>query len=132
MVFYVLQVIYEKWCKVLDSVPARDSSFEEELERQKNNEELRKQFAEKASEVGAYIEARHAALAELSMQGKDTMEEQLECVKTFQSETLGYQPKLDEVESCNQVICSLFCFQGQGEILVMKMRALFRTGRFSL
>ena len=61
------------------------------------------EFAEKANEVGAYMEARSAALAELSMQGKDTMEEQLEAVKAFQAETVGYQPKLDEVEYSNQV-----------------------------
>ncbi len=75
----------------------------EELERQKSNEELRKQFAEMAIEVGAYIEARSAALAELSMQGKDTMEEQLEALKNFQTETVSYQAKLDEVETSNQV-----------------------------
>ena len=60
-------------------------------------------FAQIANELGAYIEARSAALAELSMQGKGTMEEQLEAVKEFQTETMGYQPKLDEAESANQV-----------------------------
>lgn len=88
---------------VLDAVPARDVSFEAELQRQRQNETLRVEFAEIANEVGAYIEARSAALAELSMQGKDTMEAQLEALKEFQTETMGYQPRLDQAEAANQV-----------------------------
>ena len=95
--------MYEKWCKVLDAVPARDTSLEEELQRQQQNEALRVKFAEIANEVGVYIEERSSALAELSMQGKDTMEEQLEAVKEFQTETMSHQSKLDEAESVNQV-----------------------------
>lgn len=87
----------------MDAVPARDTKLEEELQRQQENEALRVQFAEIANEVGAYIESRSSALAELSMQGKDTMEEQLDALKEFQAETMGYQPKLDEAEAINQV-----------------------------
>lgn len=97
------QTVYDKWCKLLDAVPERDNALEGELQRQQQNEALRVQFAQVANEVGAYIEARSSALAELSMQGKDTMEEQLEAVKSFQAETMGYQPKLDEAEASNQV-----------------------------
>ena len=88
-------------------MPERDTSLEAELQRQQQNESLREKFAQIANEVGAYIEARSSALAELSMQGKGTMEEQLEAVKDFQAETMGYQPKLDEAESANQVRRSL-------------------------
>ncbi len=98
-----LQSLYDKWCKVLDAVPERDTSLETELQRQQQNENLRLQFAQIANEVGAYIEARSSALSELSMQGQGTMEEQLEAVKAFQAETMGYQPKLDEAEFANQV-----------------------------
>ncbi len=96
-------MLYEKWCKLLDVVAEYDGTLEQELQRQQQNEVLRVQFAEIANEVGAYVEARSSALAELSMQGKDTMEEQLEAVKEFQAETVGYQPKLDEAEAANQV-----------------------------
>lgn len=99
----VFQLLYEKWCKVLDTVPSRDASLEEELQKQQQNEELRLNFAKIAKEVGEYIETRSAALAELSMQGKDTMEEQLEAIKAFQAETMANQPKLDEAEAANQV-----------------------------
>ena len=92
-------------------VPIRDASLEEELKRQQDNEALRIQFAEHANEVGAYIEARSAALAERSMHSNDTMEEQLEAVKAFQAETLGYQPILDQAEATNKVsICQAYFF----------------------
>lgn len=92
---------------MLDAVPACDASLEEELQRQQQNEDLRVQFAQIATEVGAYIETRSSALAELSMQGKDSMEEQLDAVKAFQEETVAYQPKLDEAEASNQVSSAL-------------------------
>lgn len=97
------KALYEIWCKVLDAVPERESQLEAELQRQQVNEALRVKFSQIANEVGAYIGSRSSALSELSMQGKDTMEEQLEAVKDFQAETLAYQPKLDEAEAANQV-----------------------------
>ena len=66
--------MYDKWCKVLDTVPEREASLEEELQKQQQNEQLRLQFAEKANVAGAYIESKHTALADLSMQGLGTME----------------------------------------------------------
>ena len=74
-VLYVsLQDVYEKWCSVLDAVPACDATLEEELQKQQQNDQLRMQFAEKANELGAFIEEKHTALADLSMQGMGTME----------------------------------------------------------
>ena len=66
--------MYEKWCKVLDAVPDRDTALDVELQKQQQNEQLRVSFAEKANAVGAYIETKHTALADLSMQGMETME----------------------------------------------------------
>lgn len=69
------QGVYEKWCTVLDAVPQRDATLEEEYQKQQRNEQLRVVFAEKANVAGAYIEAKHIGLADLSMQGKgNTME----------------------------------------------------------
>ena len=66
--------MYEKWCSVLDAVPARDTALEAELQKQMQNEQLRVDFAEKANALGAFIEEKHTALADLSMQGMGTME----------------------------------------------------------
>lgn len=109
-IFFYLQGVYEKWCTVLDAVPQRDASLEEELQKQQNNEQLRVDFAEKANELGAYIESRSAALADLSMSGSQgsTMEDQREALKTFQAETLQQQPILDAAEAANQVELCFF------------------------
>ena len=69
-----LQGVYDKWCQVLDTVPEREAAFEAELQKQQENEQLRVEFGEKANTVGAYIETKQAALADLSMQGLGTME----------------------------------------------------------
>ena len=96
--------MYDKWCSVLDAVPAYEARLEQELERQKNNEGLRVAFAEKANAVGAYIDQRSTDLAELSMQGQGTMEEQLEAMKAFQAETTAYQPEIEATEQANQAL----------------------------
>ena len=117
--------MYEKWCSVLDAVPARDATLEEELQKQQQNDQLRIQFAEKANALGAFIEEKHTALADLSMQGMGTMEacwelalilhlyihlscifplqEQLAAVKQFQSDVMAHQPEVDDIEATNQV-----------------------------
>ena len=66
--------MYDKWCQVLDTVPEREASLGEELQKQQQNEQLRLEFADKANAAGAYIESRHTGLADLSMQGLGTME----------------------------------------------------------
>lgn len=99
-----VQDVYEKWCKVLDTVPMKDQALEEELAKQQQNDQLRVDFAEKANAIGAYIDQRSAALAELSMgAGGGTMEEQLATVKAFQAETMEYQPQIEAAEAANQV-----------------------------
>ena len=87
-------------------MPAKDQALEEELAKQQQNDQLRVDFAEKANAVGEYIDQRNAALAELSMGASGgTMEEQMETVKGFQSETMEYQPQIEAVEAANQVQC---------------------------
>ncbi|XP_064403007.1 alpha-actinin-1-like [Halichondria panicea] len=104
------QAVYDKWCSVLDAVPQYEANLNVELEKQQGNEELRVAFAEKANVVGAYIEERSTALAELSMEGKGTMEEQLEAMKAFQEETVAYQPEIDAAESANQALENAIVF----------------------
>lgn len=104
------QDVYNKWCGVLDAVPNRETQFEEELQKQQQNEALRVQFAEKANEAGAYIDEKHAGLADLIMQGGATMEEQVEAVKAFQAEVLSYQPSMDAAEAANQALQAALVF----------------------
>ncbi len=102
--------MYDKWCSVLDAVPQYESNLAVELEKQQGNEQLRVAFAEKANVIGAYIEERSTALSELSMEGKGTMEEQLDAMKAFQEETVAYQPEIDAAESANQALENAIVF----------------------
>ena len=74
-----LQLVYDKWCNVLDAVPAREQSLAEEMEKQQMNEQLRLAFAERANALADYIQQRGSELAEQSMQALGTMEV-LQCV----------------------------------------------------
>lgn len=107
---HTAQSVYEKWCSVLDAVPAYEENLNQELEKQQNHEALRVAFAEKANAVGAYIEQRSAELAELSIEGKGTMEEQLEAMKAFQTETTAYQPEIEATEAANQALEAAIVF----------------------
>ena len=69
-----LQLVYDKWCKVLDTVPERDAKLAEEMQKQQTNEELRLAFAEKANALSDYIQQRQTQLAEQSMRALGTME----------------------------------------------------------
>ena len=66
--------MYDKWCKVLDTVPEREQKLADEMERQQANEELRVAFAEKANSLAEYISQRQGELAEQSMKALGTME----------------------------------------------------------
>ncbi|KHJ81284.1 spectrin repeat-containing domain protein, partial [Oesophagostomum dentatum] len=48
--------IRRKWGEVQQAVPRRDGQLQSELRRQQNNERLRSIFAEKANEVGPWLE----------------------------------------------------------------------------
>lgn len=66
--------MYDKWCNVLDAVPAREESLAVEMQKQQTNEELRLAFAEKANALSVYIQQRASELAEQSMKALGTME----------------------------------------------------------
>ena len=66
--------MYDKWCKVLDTVPERENKLAEEMEKQQMNEQLRVAFAEKANALAEYIARRQDELADQSMRADGTME----------------------------------------------------------
>lgn len=57
------QDIGNKWAEVRQLVPQRDSTLQQEMLRQQNNERLRRQFAQKANMVGQWIERHLDAVA---------------------------------------------------------------------
>ncbi len=63
----VFQDINSKWNEVKILVPQRDQTLQDELRKQQNNEALRRQFADKANQVGPWIERQMDAVAALGM-----------------------------------------------------------------
>ena len=115
------EYIYEKWCSILDQVPKRSDTFLEELNKQQRHEQLRIVFAEKANVVGAYIENKSSALADLSMNGKGaSMEDQLKALKDFHAELLANQPQIEEAEGANKAIEAALIFDNPHTIYSME------------
>ena len=48
-------------------VPQRDQTLQDELRKQQNNEALRRQFADKANQVGPWIEKQMDAVSAIGM-----------------------------------------------------------------
>ena len=61
------QDINSKWNEVKTLVPQRDQTLQDELRKQQNNEALRRQFADKANQVGPWIEKQMDAVSAIGM-----------------------------------------------------------------
>ena len=48
-------------------MPQRDQTLQDELRKQQNNEALRRQFADKANQVGPWIERQMDAVAAIGL-----------------------------------------------------------------
>ena len=59
--------VQSKWNEVKTLVPQRDQTLQDELRKQENNEALRRSFAEKANQVGPWIERQMDAVAAIGM-----------------------------------------------------------------
>ena len=59
--------INSKWNEVKTLVPQRDQTLQDELRKQQNNEALRRQFADKANQVGPWIERQMDAVSAIGM-----------------------------------------------------------------
>ena len=75
-----------------------------------DNEALRCTFAERANQASAYIDAKNATLSDLSIEGKGTLEDQLQALQQFQTEVATYQTNIDECEAANQAAQAAMVF----------------------
>ena len=97
-----------------------------------DNEQLRQDFADKANQAGAYIDAKSATLSDLSMQGQGSLEEQLQSLKSFQQEVLGYQPMIDECETSNQAAQAALVFDNPHTKYTMEVRMYIHVYQMKL
>lgn len=71
--------------------------------KQQNNERLRRQFAAKANVVGQWIETQLDAVASIGLQGKSSLEDQLNKLNQYDKVVIQYKPNMDDLERTHQV-----------------------------
>lgn len=91
-----------------------------------DNENLRQDFAAKANQAGAYIDAKNAALSDLSLQSQGTLEEQLQVLKSFHEEVVGFQPNIDSCEAANRLNQEALVFDNPHTKYTIEVRILFK------
>ncbi|VDO17465.1 unnamed protein product [Haemonchus placei] len=85
--------IRRKWGEVQQAVPRRDGQLQSELRRQQNNERLRTVFADKANQVGPWLEKELERVRfsnnVVSMKGADILTESCEQTLVAWPDTFG-------------------------------------------
>lgn len=102
-----------KWSDVKTLVPARDQTLAMELKKQQNNEMLRRQFAEKANNVGPWIEKQMDAVAAIGMAISGSLEEQLHRLKEYEQAVYAYKPHIEELEKIHQAVQESMIFENR-------------------
>jgi hypothetical protein len=102
-----------KWSDVKTLVPARDQTLAMELKKQQNNEMLRRQFAEKANNVGPWIEKQMDAVAAIGMAISGSLEEQLHRLKEYEQAVFAYKPHIEELEKIHQAVQESMIFENR-------------------
>lgn len=106
------QDIAHKWSDVKHLVPKRDQTLQQEMLRQRNNERLRQQFAQKANLVGQWIERHLDAVASVG-EKKGSLEDHLNKLKGIEKELHAFKPNMDELERYNQEVQEAMIFENR-------------------
>jgi actinin alpha len=106
------QDLAHKWQEVKSLVPQRDTTLQQEMIRQQNNERLRRQFAQKANMVGQWIERHLDAVASVGIQ-KGSLEDHLNKLKGIEKEVSAFKPNMDELERYNQEVQEAMIFENR-------------------
>lgn len=106
--------IQAKWSDVRQLVPQRDHTFQNELVRQQCNEKLRRQFAEKANQVGPWIERQIDAVNAIGMgMQQGSLEVQLKKLHEYDAAVVQFRPHLDELERVHQQVQEALIFENK-------------------
>ncbi|CAJ0582161.1 unnamed protein product, partial [Mesorhabditis spiculigera] len=105
--------IRRKWGDVQQSVPRRDGQLQSELRRQQNNERLRELFAQKANNVGPWLERQIEQVLAIGMGGRGSLENAIDQLNQLHQQSLGYKPNLDELERIHQEMQENFVFENR-------------------
>lgn len=102
-----------KWSDVRTLVPQRDNTLASELRKQQNNEMLRRQFAEKANNVGPWIERQMDAVTAIGMSIQGSLEEQLLRLKEYEQAVYAYKPNIEDLEKIHQAVQESMIFENR-------------------
>ncbi|XP_014253715.1 alpha-actinin, sarcomeric isoform X1 [Cimex lectularius] len=102
-----------KWNDVRQLVPQRDSTLQAELRKQQNNETLRRQFAEKANQVGPWIERQMDAVTAIGMGLQGSLEDQLHRLKEYEQGVYAYKPHIEDLEKIHQAVQEGMIFENR-------------------
>ncbi|CAG06356.1 unnamed protein product, partial [Tetraodon nigroviridis] len=105
--------IDEKWKKVLELVPRRDTALQDELNKQNSNDKLRASFASQANKVGAHIKAKMEEIGRISIEMNGTLEDQLTNLKEYQESIVSYTPEINTLEGYHQLIQEALVFDNK-------------------
>ncbi|XP_048837536.1 alpha-actinin-4 isoform X2 [Brienomyrus brachyistius] len=105
--------IDSKWDKVRQLVPQRDKALQEELERQKSNDHLRRQFANQANIVGPWIQNKMEEIGRISIEMNGTLEDQLTHLRQYEQSIIEYKPNIDQLESNHELIQEALIFDNK-------------------
>uniref|UniRef100_A0A1B6D5Q4 Alpha-actinin, sarcomeric n=2 Tax=Clastoptera arizonana TaxID=38151 RepID=A0A1B6D5Q4_9HEMI len=102
-----------KWTDVRQLVPQRDNTLQTELRKQQNNELLRRQFAEKANQVGPWIERQLDAVTAIGMGLQGSLEDQLHRLREYEQGVYGYKSHIEELEKIHQAVQEGMIFENR-------------------
>ncbi|VVC95377.1 unnamed protein product [Leptidea sinapis] len=105
----------------------RDGTLAAELRKQQNNENLRRQFAEKANAVGPWIERQMDAVTAIGMglqvgvnidlrgggMTHGSLEDQLHRLKEYEAGVYAYKPHIEELERIHQAVQEGMIFENR-------------------
>ncbi|XP_046382631.1 alpha-actinin, sarcomeric isoform X1 [Ischnura elegans] len=103
----------KKWSEVQQLVPQRDATLAAELRKQQNNEMLRRQFAEKANQVGPWMERQMDAVTAIGMGLQGSLEEQLQRLKEYEQAVYAYMTHIEELEKIHQAVQEGMVFENR-------------------
>lgn len=78
-----------------------------------DNEMLRRQFAEKANQVGPWIERQMDAVTAIGMGLQGSLEDQLHQLKQYEQNVFAYKPHIEELEKIHQAVQEGMIFENR-------------------
>lgn len=92
--WFTVESLQSAWENLQTAIDERNKDLQTEMQRQKQNDDLRRQFAKLASEFNSWLSNIRAKMVE----GTGSLEEQLERTKHYSEEVIQHRRKLKDIE----------------------------------